>query len=545
MDNNTFAKTKNHKEMVKITPIAVQPKSANIIQSILNRPVTFVTNNIPQPQTIVTQPQKITQTKPAQLVQTVQLNNEVKNQPFIKIAAKKETNLQLQQQMIQQQLNQQVTKQSIPQKQLEIDENIMPNDSCLNDLLLPDTRIFASLLNKDSNGAVAAASASANKDPNSKKRVLTDLTYKTVLIGNSEHIILDNVQNLADFRGDFTKLQNLATAVANRFNKPVTIPAFLLIDNKFSLDKVKECLNEKNIHPIIIETAANQTQSTQQQQQQQQTAKPTQTNQQKPEHFKEQNHYIIQTLNKQTPTVEEQQLPPAQIIIKKTTAANKRNKNESGCAKSEQPVQKKPRKQKAAKATNVKYLSSLTTGSVSESESANNTPNKIEQHLNPVNSNINVSNLSVNQILKLDQQQYQHLQQQDQNSTQILNNFISEQMIMSNNQQIIANELEIKNYNYQIVDNNMQLQQQQQQQLPIQIEQTHNIVYVQQDQQLDQSNQSYVIQQNCQQQLQVNQQQQQQVDQQLFANPNTEYDFTTFDPFDSNALFNLNEMEFI
>ena len=113
----------------------------------------------------------------------------------------------------------------------------MPNEACLNELILPDTRIFASLLNKDSNAVTAAHSTNKETNTNTNKRVLTDLTYKTVLIGNSEHIILDNLQNLADFRGDFTKLKNLATAVANRFNKPVTIPAFMLIDNKNSLEK--------------------------------------------------------------------------------------------------------------------------------------------------------------------------------------------------------------------------------------------------------------------------------------------------------------------
>ena len=71
--------------------------------------------------------------------------------------------------------------------------------------------------------------------------------------------------------GDFSKLKNLAAAVANRFNKPVTIPAFLLIDNKFSLEQVKESLNEKHIHPIIIETnaATAASQSSKQQQIQQ------------------------------------------------------------------------------------------------------------------------------------------------------------------------------------------------------------------------------------------------------------------------------------
>ena len=130
------------------------------------------------------------------------------------------------------------------------DEQFVPNEDFLNDLLLPDTRIFASLLNKDARDSINTL----NTGSGHKGGSLTDLTFKTVLIGNCEHIILDNLNNLSDFRGDFSKLQNLARAVANKFNKPVTIPAFFMIDDKPAVEKVKENLKEKNIYPIVIET---------------------------------------------------------------------------------------------------------------------------------------------------------------------------------------------------------------------------------------------------------------------------------------------------
>ena len=71
--------------------------------------------------------------------------------------------------------------------------------------------------------------------------------------GNTEHIILDNFYNLSDYRGDFAKLQTLACAVANKFNKPVTIPSFLLLKDDSVVQNVKKELIGNNINPLIIE----------------------------------------------------------------------------------------------------------------------------------------------------------------------------------------------------------------------------------------------------------------------------------------------------
>jgi len=460
-------------------------------------------------------------------------------------------------------------------KQLESDENLMPNEACLNELILPDTRIFASLLNKDSNAVTAAHSTNKETNTNTNKRVLTDLTYKTVLIGNSEHIILDNLQNLADFRGDFTKLKNLATAVANRFNKPVTIPAFMLIDNKNSLEKVKECLNEKNIHPIIIETAANN--SNNQTVVQPEPTKPIAPS--KPAaaaaaQFKEQNHYIIQTLNKQTPSQisSEQQQQVLNNNKNQIPATNKRI-NEL-----EQPAQKKIRKPKVVKTPNSKFLSSIANNNNNNSscESAGNTPNKLDtsslnQSSNNNSNTMNLSNLSVNQILKLEPQMPLN-NQQEQNSAQLLNTFINESLMIQQQQQqqqqkqqqlqqqqqqqqILVTELKKEinqsieyldqnNISYQIIDTNQQQQQQQHQQQQQLIADQQNVIYVQQQQQPNQYIEQVLDQQQINFLPQNDQQQQQQQQQTLFINSNNEYDFN-FDPFDSNVLFNLNEMEFI
>ncbi len=74
------------------------------------------------------------------------------------------------------------------------------------------------------------------------------------MIGNTEHIILDNLTNLSDYRGDFSKLHTLASAVANKFNKPVTIPAFMLMTEETeAIERIKEELMEKSIQPILID----------------------------------------------------------------------------------------------------------------------------------------------------------------------------------------------------------------------------------------------------------------------------------------------------
>ena len=134
-------------------------------------------------------------------------------------------------------------------------------DFLLNEYLLPDTRIFTSFANKDFNNNKLRENAA--KTNSGGKGVLTDLNYKTVLIGNSEHVVLDNLNNLSDFRGNFDKLKNIAFLLANKLNKPVSIPAFLLIENKDSLDRVKQTLNDKNINPIVIDTNAQSNQAAQ------------------------------------------------------------------------------------------------------------------------------------------------------------------------------------------------------------------------------------------------------------------------------------------
>ncbi|CAF0935248.1 unnamed protein product [Brachionus calyciflorus] len=119
------------------------------------------------------------------------------------------------------------------------------NETILNECILPDTRIFASLLNKDH--------TLPNNNPNSQAQK-NEIKYKTVLIGNTEHVILDNLQNLSDFKGNFSELKNLACSVADHLNKSVSIPAFLLIDSKSSVEKIKSLLGDININPIIIDT---------------------------------------------------------------------------------------------------------------------------------------------------------------------------------------------------------------------------------------------------------------------------------------------------
>lgn len=115
-------------------------------------------------------------------------------------------------------------------------------DSILNQFVLPDTRIFSTLLNKDAD----------TPGPNESK-ARESLKCKKVFIGNREHVILDNFSNLSDFKGDFNGLRSMACSIADKLNLPVSIPAFLMIEDEACIDKIKGVLREQSINPIIIE----------------------------------------------------------------------------------------------------------------------------------------------------------------------------------------------------------------------------------------------------------------------------------------------------
>lgn len=168
---------------------------------------------------------------------------------------------QLQQHTIKQNQNEFENKTNNDNHQSSVipsDDNI---DSILNSLILPDTRIFASLLSKDFNNNKNIMPNLTFPEPTNTTNPLNELAYKTLIIGNSEHIILDNPNNLSDFRGSYEKLKNVAIALANKLNKPVSVPAFLLIESEEALENVRETLNQKQINPIIIETTNSLTHS--------------------------------------------------------------------------------------------------------------------------------------------------------------------------------------------------------------------------------------------------------------------------------------------
>lgn len=70
-------------------------------------------------------------------------------------------------------------------------------------------------------------------------------------------MILDNSSNLSDFKGDFGGLKSLASSIADKLNLPVSIPAFLMIDDETCIDRIKGVLREQSINPIIIEMRNN------------------------------------------------------------------------------------------------------------------------------------------------------------------------------------------------------------------------------------------------------------------------------------------------
>jgi len=61
------------------------------------------------------------------------------------------------------------------------------------------------------------------------------ITYKIVRLNNVEHVILDNAHHLANFRGQqaIERLHAFAGMLAAKLNRPVTIPAFLMLENSF------------------------------------------------------------------------------------------------------------------------------------------------------------------------------------------------------------------------------------------------------------------------------------------------------------------------
>lgn len=70
----------------------------------------------------------------------------------------------------------------IPESTGSMDVNFLPGEDFLNDFLMPDTRIFASLLNKDLNNSKINNINVTNAN-NGAKKTYADLTYKTVMIG--------------------------------------------------------------------------------------------------------------------------------------------------------------------------------------------------------------------------------------------------------------------------------------------------------------------------------------------------------------------------
>ena len=178
-----------------------------------------------------------------------------------------------------------------------IDENLLPLESYLNDLLLPDTRIFASHLNKVPKDPTSQTNSN---NSNNNKRVLTDFNCKSINFGNTEHVIIDNVDDLANFTGQFSKLKDYACAIADKLNKPVTFPAFLVIDQTSSVEKIKQLLAQNNISPIIVDNVSAQTTRPRNNKD---TKSDDETNfvKQEPSAHQlpaQQNNYLIQSLNK-------------------------------------------------------------------------------------------------------------------------------------------------------------------------------------------------------------------------------------------------------
>jgi hypothetical protein len=89
------------------------------------------------------------------------------------------------------------------------------------------------------------------------------ITYKIVRLNNVEHVILDNAHHLANFRGQqaIERLHAFAGMLAAKLNRPVTIPAFLMLEDSFEAVEsgVRGLLNRDphqstRLDPLMVST---------------------------------------------------------------------------------------------------------------------------------------------------------------------------------------------------------------------------------------------------------------------------------------------------
>ena len=126
-----------------------------------------------------------------------------------------------------------------------VKETTNPIDiSKLNQYMVPDTRVFKRLLK---------APHLMKKKADGKLQQGTDtLTYKTVMIGSVEHIVLDNIENLSNFSGNIEKLKLYAYTLATRLQKPVTIPGFLSLKDKNISKNIDTTLDSVLKRPLYV-----------------------------------------------------------------------------------------------------------------------------------------------------------------------------------------------------------------------------------------------------------------------------------------------------
>jgi hypothetical protein len=135
-------------------------------------------------------------------------------------------------------------------------ENLTISTDYLNKYLIPDSRVLKNYLRKfEPSSTTSKVQFDNNKE--------LQIAYRLVTINNVEHVLLENSENLNNFKENIEKLQSLACMLATKLNKPVTIPAYLLVKKTagFSEESVRELFRENKLTPVITELGLSEKQA--------------------------------------------------------------------------------------------------------------------------------------------------------------------------------------------------------------------------------------------------------------------------------------------
>lgn len=134
-------------------------------------------------------------------------------------------------------------------------ENLTISTDYLDKYLIPDSRVLKNYLRKFEPSSTTHKIQLDNKEQS--------IQYRLANINNVEHVLIENNENLNNFKENIEKLQSLASMLATKLNKPVTIPAYLLVKKTagFSEESVRELFRANKLTPVITELGLSEKQA--------------------------------------------------------------------------------------------------------------------------------------------------------------------------------------------------------------------------------------------------------------------------------------------